>query len=979
MNDELRQQRLPGNAPLELNGVNDVLQVLEGWVDVFAVMPPEDGRRMHLYRAEVGDCLFGVRGKKNAAVRLVAIGMPETTVSRIDRQVFQERMASVEQVGQVVPYVERWLRGLARGLMRETPAPSEAELLAPGVQQTCAAGKAIASQRQVLWVSGEGSLLFLGQEALRVERPDGFPIAAPIWLLVRKEARLRADTTARMIPDPRLWNGMDRFHQLILEFARLAIQNFDSARRQKVCFRETRDHLATHEALSSLRAVIELDETDFVGPQEHDPLLAACRLVGKQLAIAVRRPLSSLERVRRSETLDLSRSLASLRSRQSADPQHLEAEAVEAIARASRFQARRVTLSDDWWRQDQGPLLGFRRDDRRPLALLPKSPGQYRQVDVTTGRRRPVSATEAKEIDRTAYQFHRPFPRERLTPWRLFRFGLVGTTEDWLMVFVFGLIGALLSLFPPIATGWLFDRVIPGAERHNLWILLAAFLAASLAATLFRLVRNVALMRAEMRMSADIETGLWDRLLNLPPTFFRAFSVGDLESRASGLGSLRFLLVDVALTTILNSTFSFVYLALLFYYDRRLALVGLFMFAIVVCATCFAGYWQLPYQRKAQQLRGRIAGIVFQLVHSLPRIRVASAENRALVHWATEFRKLRELEFRVRRISNLLSAFSEAAPLLSLAALLAVVTWFPREGLTLGSFLAFSVAFARLLSSGLAMSSTIGSLIEIVPIYERTRPILEAFPEADSSKQVVTDLRGDIEVSQVSFRYDPNGPWILDDVSLRIRPGQFVALVGPSGAGKSTLLRLLLGFDQPTSGGIFFDREELIELDLPSLRRHIGVVLQETRPLPGTILENIVGSTRLSEKEAWEAAELVGLAEEIRQLPDGMQTLLGEGSGSLTRGQIQRLMIARALVARPRVLFFDEATSAQDNDTQARVMRALSELNATRVVIAHRLSTVRDADRIFVFDGGRIVQSGTFDELLAEDGLFAELAREQLL
>ncbi len=979
MADQFQQFRLPGNAPLVLNDARRVWQVLEGWVDIFAVMPPRDGRRIHLCRAEVGDCLFGVYGKSRARACLTAVGTSETIVSQTERAVFQRGLDSIEQIEQIAPYIDRWLRSLTRGVTRESPSPAGAETIRAGKDYRCPAGRPMTPHRNVVWLSGEGELAFLGQDALRLESPEMFPLSVPGWLLTQQETCLRGATTAEAITDPRWWNGMNRFHHLLLDFAALAIENAEESRREKVIYRRDQDEIAAKQALASLAAVTELEETDARARMERDPLLAACRLVGDRLKITVRRPLSVLERIRRSETLNLTRSMSFLRATESLDPARREGDAVEAIARASRFQARRVTLDDDWWREDNGPLLAFNRSDRRPLALLPKSPGRYEQVDVTTGERRLLRAAEASAIDTEAYQFHRPFPRRELTPLSLLRFGLVGTVEDWMMVFVFGLVGALLALFPPLATGWLFDRVIPGAERGNLWILVGALVAAACAETLFRLVRNIALLRAEMRMGTDIETGLWDRLLNLPPKFFREFSVGDLESRAAGLGSLRFLLVDIVLTTMLNGTFSLVYVALLFYYDARLALLGCAIFALVVGATCFAGFRQLPYQRQAYQLRGRISGIVFQLITSLPRLRVAAAERRALVYWAREFRRLREFEFRSRRISNLLGAFSEAAPLISIVVLFATVTLFPRAGLTLGAFLAFNVAFARLLSAGLSVGATVSSLIEIVPIYERTRPILAALPEADFHKQVSTDLRGDIEVSQVSFQYDPSGPWVLDNVSLRIRPGQFVALVGPSGAGKSTLLRLLLGFDQPTAGGIFFDREELVELDLPSVRRQIGVVLQDTRALPGTVLDNIIGSSRLEEKDAWKAARLVGLDGDIRRLPQGMQTPLGESGGTLSGGQIQRLMIARAIVARPRLLFLDEATSAQDNDTQAQLTRALRELNATRVVIAHRLSTVREADRIFVFDEGRIVQAGTYDDLIREEGMFSQLAQGQLL
>ena len=213
---------------------------------------------------------------------------------------------------------------------------------------------------------------------------------------------------------------------------------------------------------------------------------------------------------------------------------------------------------------------------------------------------------------------------------------------------------------------------------------------------------------------------------------------------------------------------------------------------------------------------------------------------------------------------------------------------------------------------------------------------------------------------------------------MKINAGEFVAIVGPSGCGKSTLFRLLLGFEQPEAGSIFYDAQDLKGLDLNSVRRQIGVVLQNSTLFRGDVFANIIGSKPLTLDDAWEAARLAGLDNDLRQMPMGMHTVITDGGGGLSGGQRQRLMIARAIVSKPRILLFDEATSALDNNTQAIVSRSLEGLKATRIVIAHRLSTVQNADRIYVFDEGNVVQSGTFTELIQQDGLFAALAKRQL-
>jgi ATP-binding cassette subfamily C protein len=270
-------------------------------------------------------------------------------------------------------------------------------------------------------------------------------------------------------------------------------------------------------------------------------------------------------------------------------------------------------------------------------------------------------------------------------------------------------------------------------------------------------------------------------------------------------------------------------------------------------------------------------------------------------------------------------------------------------------------------------------LLSAIPLYERTRPILEATPETDGSKAWVTELGGNLEISEVSFQYQPDGPMVLKNVSLHATPGEFIALVGPSGSGKSTIFRLILGFETPGSGSVYFDRRDLRGLSIQSVRKRIGVVLQTGRLLPGSVYENIVGATQLTLKDAWIAARMAALDKDIEQMPMGMQTFIGEGGSGLSGGQRQRLLIARALVRRPRILLFDEATSALDNESQSVVSESLESLQATRIVIAHRLSTVKNADRIYALEGGEVTESGAYEELIAKGGAFARLAQRQII
>jgi ATP-binding cassette subfamily C protein len=373
-----------------------------------------------------------------------------------------------------------------------------------------------------------------------------------------------------------------------------------------------------------------------------------------------------------------------------------------------------------------------------------------------------------------------------------------------------------------------------------------------------------------------------------------------------------------------------------------------------------------------------LSGQVLQYITGITKIRVAGAESRAYERWASNFADQRRLQFRARRIENGLTTFSAVFPVVSMMVVFGLMTSYQDSVMSTGDFIAFTGAFGAFTSNLLGMTGAFVAVIMAVPMYEQARPILEAQTEVSESKAHPGSLSGEIEISQVTFRYDPEGTAVLDRVTLRAEPGEFVAFVGRSGSGKSTLLRLLLGFERPENGSIYFDGRDLSGLDIQAVRRQVGVVLQNGSVTTGDLFTNIAGSSRATMDDAWEAARMAGLDEDIRQMPMGMHTVVSDGGSTLSGGQRQRLMIARAVVNRPRLLFFDEATSALDNRTQALVSESLARLQSTRIVVAHRLSTIMNADRIYVLDNGRVVQSGTYASLLSEGGVFEELIRRQM-
>lgn len=952
-------QELAGNVPLSLDENEGGWLVVSGQVDVFAV-PLVDGKatgaRSHLLRAGVGEMVCGTRRMlADEPVALIAVGGPETRILHASPARLVELARDPELSGTTLALWDGWARGLIAGLS-PGPAPKPLRILTAGQPAVLEDVTNVVPASGLVWViHDQGTSRFLGREELPLGPGDGLtPLVDPGWMAAQPGARLSTCTTADVAGGPGAWTALERFHQLVARCAEQNRRKAMSLERERLHLKAESEKRLLRSTLSRLAAVVEPERDGAAIPEvEEPPLVTACRLVGGQLGMLIQDPGRLAGKGRGS------------------DP-------VAAVARASHLRTRRVLLSGPWWRRDNGPLLGFRSADEHPVALLPVSPSGYELIDPVAQTRDPVTAAVASEVRSFGYTFYRPFPPRALTLWDVMRLGFSGGVRDVLTVVLVGTVGGLLGMLPPIVMGWIFDTITPGLARSELIPILFALGFGAMAAAFLRLVQGVAILRVQTRAEGAVEAGLWDRLLNLPASFFRVYSSGDLATRAMGISAIRQVLTEVAWTTLVSLVFSLVSFGLLIVYDARLAVLTATLVTALFAVTILTMLRQLRYERGLHDQRGRIAGLVLQMVSGISRLRVAAAESRALALWAGEFSKQRRFAIRSHRLADNLSAFDAAASVLATLVLYATVARAEGGGLSLGKFLAFNAAFAQILAAVAMISANAGLILQVVPLYERAGPILRGLPEIDPGRADPGELSGEIEINHVSFRYQPDGPLVLDDVCAQIRPGQFVAFVGPSGAGKSTLLRLLLGFEVPAAGSIYFNRQDLSVLDLQAVRRQIGVVLQNGKLTPGDILSNIIGTSTLTLDDAWEAARLSGIDEEIAQMPMGMFTVLGDGESTLSGGQRQRLMIARAIAPRPHILLFDEATSALDNVTQDRVRQSLAEIKATRLVVAHRLSTIEHADMIYVMEAGRIVQRGSYADLVQQPGLFAELVKRQI-
>jgi NHLM bacteriocin system ABC transporter ATP-binding protein len=535
-------------------------------------------------------------------------------------------------------------------------------------------------------------------------------------------------------------------------------------------------------------------------------------------------------------------------------------------------------------------------------------------------------------------------------------------------------IGALV----PVATGKVLGEYVPRAQTGLIVQVCLAVMVSGVVAAAFTLLENLSILRLEGRIEAALQPAVWDRLLRLPTRFFTQRSTGELASAAMGISAIRRLLAGVGPVVAQSVTVGAMNLGLLFWYSPSMALAALGMLVVIAAVFLGLGLWQVRWQRKLTVLGNKLNNQAFQTLRGLPKLRVAAAENYAYAAWAREFARSRELQQKVGRIKNLTTVLGGIYLPVCTLLMFMLLAGPARGAMSAADFLTFNTSVTMVLTSVTQLTGSFVSAVAALPLFEEIEPVFEATPEVRTSSTRPGPLSGAIEARRLSFRYADDGPLVLDDVSFAVRPGEFVAVVGPSGCGKSTLLRLLIGFDKPVSGSVLYDGQDLAALDQSAVRRQCGVVLQHAQPFTGSILDVICGTEPYTPEEAMAAAEMAGLAEDIKRMPMGLHTIVG-GNGAISGGQRQRLMIAQALIRRPRILFFDEATSALDNDTQRIVIDSTRKLNATRVVIAHRLSTVLDADRVIVMEDGKVVQQGAPGDLLADTtGRLHELVRRQL-
>lgn len=942
------------NRPVHLDDPEVVWFVALGAVDVFSAQVQEDGTLFdfkHTLRASAGRLLFGTGGQGDTAYALVAKGLPGSQLFKVPRSV----LSRPEFEDLVAEQVDDWVAGFGSAVARSiTLMPRIAAFLEDGQPLDVESDSALSTRHGVLWVAdkSEGVALF-GTEHPTGGGPGLLPVSTDMWVSALNDTRLVAKRSIELLRAGRLFDALEEFHGLALSAealnSQLLLVDMANAQVAQDTFRRRSEERASENLFSVLGSGRDMPDGD------GSALMRCLHIVGHHEAIKfVAAPLQ--------ESRDGPRRTLS------------------AILESSGVRSREVRLkaTERWWLGDSGALLAFRKEDDAPVALIPGKLGRYSMVDSESGRFIQLTASNARELDERAHCFHRPLPERPLGYLSVFGFATQRLGVDLVRFGLTGMLAGVLSLLPPVILGFAVDHALASGSLTMLAGLTFSLVSAAFVVALLKTLQGTALMRLEGRGAARLVASVWDRVLGLSQRFLRGFTAGDLSVRVMGFQSLR----DQLSGSVANGLMSVIFLlpafVLLFMYDSALGWVGLWFGLVSLGFTALIGMLQFPQYRRLYAITRRLSGEVLQMMKGIGKLRTTGSEGPAYALWARGYWEQKRAELKIGAYADHLMAFASAAPLVVTATLFGVALGDGQSRVPVGDFLAVNAVFMVFYGAFLQLGMTFAAIAATVPTCEQVMPILKAVPEKAAGTENLSELSGDVRLDHINFRYGEDSPSVLQDVSIRARPGEFVALVGESGSGKSTVFRIVLGLEKPRSGAVYFDGHDLDRLDKGTVRSKIGVVVQDSSLQPGTVLDNICGlAGEYVLEDAWRAARLAAVDTDIMAMPMGMFTPTSERA-LFSGGQIQRIMLASALARKPRILLLDEATNWLDNKTQERVMQAIEGLTVTRIVSAHRLSTIRKADRIYVLEAGRVIQQGTYDELVNVDGAFRNLVQRQI-
>lgn len=956
--------------PFILHETDRFWMILSGEVNVFYTKVDENGQYLnslkHLYTAQKGEILFSLLTPAYTDNTRLIISSNEATLLAIDKNNLLEMDHFF-----LKNMINKWISKTS-SVVNTTNSPRVYKALDNFEITTVEKNTIAFPSNGINWIQllrGEIEV-FAESTPITYEKYADFvaPVSNKLWIKsVTNNTEIRVLSTREVLIQDEIYFLLSLNKLESYFYAQLIkmIENHQSEEQnhfQEKLINEAQALKTTIQKIQSIVAGNDVVAQPWVAQKSNQPsvLFATCQLIGNQIGFNLDEP-KHIDSYQNSLTNQL-----------------------YAIAKSSKIRIRKIILRDTWWKEENGHLLAFTKKNKSPVALLQKTSKSYVIKDLSTGNESVINNEIADTLEPIGYMFLSGFDGKMSSIKKVALFAIKGVEKDSKILIFAALIGSVIGLLVPVLSGMMYDDVIPTADKSLHTEVFAIMIMIGLVTAGLQLAQGVLQLRVESKSSVNLQAGVMDHMLRLPVTFYKKYSTGDLTNRVLSINAIRQIISSTLMTAVLSGAFSFVNLLLLFYYDANLAWVGVGLGVIAAIFMVTIGLLKLKYDRQVSKYQGNIQGFLFEFLSGITKIRITGGERRVFTLWADKFSTLKQLGFSSGSYQNFVETFNASYPLLTSIFFFSFLYYTVLHSdaatsmLTVGAFMAFISAFNQFLNDSLRLSMALITSLNVITLYERVKPILEE--ETESAEQSVDpgELAGEIEMNSLSFRYKPDLPLVLNEVTFKVKPGEMIAFVGASGSGKSTIMRLLLGFEYAETGSIYYDGDSFESMNKELVRRQIGVVLQNGALMAGSIYQNIVGNSELTLDDAWEAARMAGMEDDIKHMPMEMHTFISEGAGTFSGGQRQRLMIARAIVHKPRLLFMDEATSALDNKTQNIVSQSLDKLQATRIIIAHRLSTIKNADRIYVMDKGTIVESGTYDELMEQDALFSQLAKRQI-
>jgi NHLM bacteriocin system ABC transporter ATP-binding protein len=954
--------------PFILNDTDRFWMILSGEVNVFYTKVDENGEYLnslkHLYTAQKGEILFSLLTQENTENTRLIISSNEATLLAIDKNNLLEMDHFF-----LKNMINKWISKTS-SVLNTINSPRVYKGLDEYKITTLEKNAVAFPSNGINWIhllKGEIEIFSESTPISHEKYPDFVaPVSNKLWIkAITDDTEIRVLSTREVLVEDEIYfllslNKLEGYFYAQLNKIIETYKSEESSHFQEKLIIEEQSLKSTIDKIKSIVSGNDAPPLIVQNSSKTNVLFATCQLIGNKIGFNLDEP-KHIDSYQNSTTNQL-----------------------YAIAKSSKIRIRKIILRDTWWKEENGHLLAFTKKDKTPVALLQRDSKSYTLKDLSTGIESVINYEIADTLEPIGYMFLSGFDGKMSSVKKVFSFAIKGVEKDAKILMFAALVGSLIGLLVPMLSGMMYDDVIPTADKSLHLEVFSIMIMIGLVTAGLQLAQGVLQLRVESKSSINLQAGVMDHMLRLPVTFYKKYSTGDLTNRVLSINAIRQIVSSTLMTAVLSGAFSFVNLILLFHYDPSLAWVGVGLGLIAAAFMVSIGLLKLKYDRQVAKSQGDIQGFLFEFLSGITKIRITGGERRVFTLWADKFSKLKQLGFSSGLYQNFVETFNASYPLFTSILFFSFLYYTVLHAstatsmLSVGAFMAFICAFNQFLNDSLRLSMALITSLNVITLYERVKPILEE--ETESAEQSVDpgELAGEIEMNSVSFRYKEDLPLVLNNVTFKVKPGEMVAFVGASGSGKSTIMRLLLGFEQAEEGSIYYDGDAYESMNKELVRRQIGVVLQNGALMSGSIYQNIVGNSELTLDDAWDAARMAGMEEDIKHMPMEMHTVVSEGAGTFSGGQKQRLMIARAIAHKPRLLFMDEATSALDNKTQSIVSQSLDKLQATRIIIAHRLSTIKNADRIYVMDKGTIVESGTYDELMENDALFSQLAKRQI-